>query len=125
MKKLFFASLVITAMVTFTLGAVKNKSSLPENPLLTANVEALSQGESLGCGIFDIGGGSILVMHAENAVRKGRRLNYCLESSPSSTCVVAVGCTSNGFPNIAYLLQKIVDKLDFSALLDWIKSKFA
>ena len=121
MKKLVLASLVITAMVTLTLGAVKNQSSLPENPLLTANVEALSQGESFGGDVYDVGGGTILIKNAKNATSGKRMLNYCIDA-PNCVCTISVNCTANGFPNITYLVDKILNKLNFSDLFKFIKN---
>lgn len=99
MKKIIpLATLTLTAMMTVGLLAVEKQSSLSENPLLTANVEALSAAETVDGDVVDLGRGTILLKNQKNHLnQKGKPDNYCV--SGGGGCVISAGYKANNTPD--------------------------
>lgn len=91
MKKIIpLAALTLTAMMTVGLLAVEKQSSLSDNPLLTANVEALSAAEKIDGDVVDLGRGTILLKNFSNHLNnEGKPDNFCVEHGGG--CVISTG----------------------------------
>lgn len=104
--------MVAAAMVTLTIHAVEKQSSLSENPLLSANVEALSASEVVDQGVIDSGNGTIMFRNAINVKNKaGRSLNHC-EPLTGAVCNIKTSCNANG-------------RITLDTILDFVKSFFS
>lgn len=108
MKKLVYVSLIAAAITTATVSSLRNNSSIPENPLLAANVEALSSAEFPISDIVEVNGNTISILNAANIIdSKGRSLNDC-ENKSGSICNIVVKNSSNKgswFSNLTQMLS--------------------
>ena len=112
MKKILKLSLVAAVMVTLTIQVVEKQSSLSGNPLLSANVEALSASEVVDQGVIDTGNGTILFKNAINVKNNaGRSLNHC-EPLTGAVCNIKTSCNANG-------------RITLDTVLDFVKSFFS
>lgn len=123
MKKIIFSSLMIAAMVAITLSAVNKQSSLMNNPLLTANVEALSAAEIIAPGVIDNGDGTIMIQNAINVRDSKTRkpLNYC-EASAGSVCNITAGKSASGANTLASMIKSSRESL--ASVLNAVKRFF-
>lgn len=111
-------------MVTLTINAVEKQSSLSDNPLLSANVEALSASEVIDQGVIDTGDGTILFRNAINAKDSRKRsLNQC-EPLTGGVCNIKTSCNAKGRINLDTVLEFVksffsIDKIE--VLLEFAK----
>lgn len=108
MKKLVYVSLIAAAITTATVSSLRNNSSIPENPLLAANVEALSSAEFPISDIVEVNGNTISILNAANIIdSKGRSLNDCENKSGSICNIVVKSSSSKGswFSNLTQMLS--------------------
>ena len=129
MKKFFpIATLALTAMVAFTLTSVERQSELRENPLLTANVEALSAAEMIAPDIIQLSDGTFLYREQFNVFdTKGNPMNICTPK-PNHACIISSGYRANGKTDWVALLKGTLSNfhwdIDFNQILRVVKSLF-
>lgn len=123
MKRIWKLSLVAAAVVALTIHVVGKQSSMSENPLLSANVEALSASEVVAPGVIDAGNGTIMFMNATNVTdNKARTLNCC-ESHPGGVCLIKTDCNVKGRTKVDLIgfLKQIFTKENMETLLKILK----
>lgn len=125
MKKLIpMAAVVATAMIAFTLTAVEKQSSMDENPLLSANVEALSAAEMVAPNVLDLGSGTYLYLHMVNKFdREGNPMNICVPDDANG-CILNAGHLANGKVDVAALASQLISRFNFNLDLTKLLSKF-
>lgn len=111
------ASVMLTAVV------LERESSICDNPLLSANVEALSAVENIDNNIIDLGQGTVVFLNMSNRMNaKNKPMNCCIAAS-GNACVVNSGHMADGKFDIFNYITRVMSKLN-SELISLIKKTY-
>ncbi len=122
MKKFIPAvAFLVSAMMTVTYTALEKESMKSENPLLAANVEALSAAEVVNPDILDLGNGAVIYNNRTNPLNdKGKAMNYCI-SETGSSCLINPDRLANGKVNWMRIIRELLENMNMRNLLGSIE----
>ncbi len=125
MKKIIPAvAFLVSAMMTVTYTALEKESLKSENPLLAANVEALSAAEVVDPDVLDLGNGAVIYNNKTNALNeKGKAMNYCIQEIDSS-CLINPERLANGKINWMRIIREMLENMSLRNLLGDIEKLF-
>ncbi len=125
MKKFIPAvAFLVSAMMTVTYTALEKESLKSENPLLTANVEALSAAEVVNQDIVDLGNGAVIYIDKSNALNeKGKAMNYCIPDVDDA-CLINPDRLANGKVNWMRVVRDLLENMNLRNLLGIIEKMF-